>query len=526
MYRVFAALIELPGFSFFRAPARWGLATELAIVVLAMRGFDLLLKGEMGRLGRLATRFVVGAVLLLGLAVGLIELAFQATEPGRAWPRTIAGLEAPLRWLPFDASPRLSSLMMEARSRPTDALVVEGLRRRGENPSLVRLDRDRSAIYVEELSPALLVLGALLVLTNMGVQLNRRSRVLIPAGLAGLTFLELMVTGSTLSTVQYAPVQDVEAASPVLARLAKEPRGQLVQSELGNLAMAAGVAGVPPYRTLDRPIRWPLEGFTGVRLSRGSSAPYRSIGEKVLENQGETRELIQDSTLLDWLGGFDPREKADSSWTLSRTSAPFSRVWVFQGGVAELQEHLSGDLSDRFRWNRQQWPRQARPIPWFRKSPENLGVEVEVNENEGPATVVLAVLNDPEWQGTWVSETGGESFPAAIEPILGDEPGSGGWMAAEAPGAGEWTLTLTYRGRAVARGSGGLERGVGGLAPGILVARVLDGGRFWRRRCSTEEGDDDGRGDRRGIGLHGARAVSDLAEASERAGGGGDLAAG
>ncbi|MBX6316588.1 MAG: hypothetical protein IRY99_27285, partial [Isosphaeraceae bacterium] len=36
----FGLLIRLPGFSFFRAPARWGLATSLALALLAGKGFD------------------------------------------------------------------------------------------------------------------------------------------------------------------------------------------------------------------------------------------------------------------------------------------------------------------------------------------------------------------------------------------------------------------------------------------------------------------------------------------------------
>ena len=36
----FENLIRLPGFSFFRAPARWGLATALALALLAGKGVD------------------------------------------------------------------------------------------------------------------------------------------------------------------------------------------------------------------------------------------------------------------------------------------------------------------------------------------------------------------------------------------------------------------------------------------------------------------------------------------------------
>ena len=36
----FALWSRLPGFSFFRAPARWGLAMMLALSLLAGKGFD------------------------------------------------------------------------------------------------------------------------------------------------------------------------------------------------------------------------------------------------------------------------------------------------------------------------------------------------------------------------------------------------------------------------------------------------------------------------------------------------------
>ncbi len=59
---IFSWLIRLPGFSFFRAPARWGLALELALCLLAGRGFDLL--SAWPRPGRALARFVI----LAGLA--------------------------------------------------------------------------------------------------------------------------------------------------------------------------------------------------------------------------------------------------------------------------------------------------------------------------------------------------------------------------------------------------------------------------------------------------------------------------
>ena len=47
----FAGLCRLPGFSFFRGWARWGLATSLGLALLAGKGFDLL-GAEWSRPGR------------------------------------------------------------------------------------------------------------------------------------------------------------------------------------------------------------------------------------------------------------------------------------------------------------------------------------------------------------------------------------------------------------------------------------------------------------------------------------------
>ncbi len=76
-------MIRLPGFSFFRSPARWSLATGLALGLLAAKGFDAL--RDWPRPGRWLAAFAVTSALATGLVVLVVELAVASTDrPG--WP--------------------------------------------------------------------------------------------------------------------------------------------------------------------------------------------------------------------------------------------------------------------------------------------------------------------------------------------------------------------------------------------------------------------------------------------------------
>ena len=83
----FRSLIMLPGFSFFRRPSRWSLATALALALLAGKGFDRWLEWPRPALAR---RLSLTALVWVLAMVGLIELALLSTSrPG--WP-TVAGV--------------------------------------------------------------------------------------------------------------------------------------------------------------------------------------------------------------------------------------------------------------------------------------------------------------------------------------------------------------------------------------------------------------------------------------------------
>ena len=73
----FRLLITLPGFSFFRAPSRWSLATALALALLAGKGFDRW--REWPRPGRSLWWFSVVAIGWTVAVLGLLELGLLST---------------------------------------------------------------------------------------------------------------------------------------------------------------------------------------------------------------------------------------------------------------------------------------------------------------------------------------------------------------------------------------------------------------------------------------------------------------
>jgi len=77
----FRLLIALPGFTFFRAPSRWGLATALALALLAGKGFDRW--REWPRPGRSLWWFSMVAIGWTVAVLGLLELGLlSTTRPG------------------------------------------------------------------------------------------------------------------------------------------------------------------------------------------------------------------------------------------------------------------------------------------------------------------------------------------------------------------------------------------------------------------------------------------------------------
>ena len=120
----FRALIRLPGFSFFRAPARWSLATALALAILAGKGFDRW--PEWTRPERSLRWFIGLAVFWIAAMLGLIELAVQSTVPSAnvarsagsvkpRWPGVVRWFDRAFRAMPWADDP--SFLIQDPPSR-------------------------------------------------------------------------------------------------------------------------------------------------------------------------------------------------------------------------------------------------------------------------------------------------------------------------------------------------------------------------------------------------------------------------
>jgi hypothetical protein len=447
----FEALIRLPGFSFFRAPGRWGLATSLALTLLAARGFDRLASWNHARIG--LGGFVLGALLAIGLVVGGFELAL-ASSRGEGLPAAL--FDARFRALPWSTrgdSYTLARLALEARQPRDDLRTVSALARLGLwTPGRVptSLERERFAIYRLELSGTGVILVALLLLAVLG----KRPRTFA----IGLTLITLGEAGlqARARPFDFGPVSALTTQSRVLGKLRDLPRGTRSLDPTRNMGMVAGVAPVSSYRTLDLPSPTGLLALArGPGQAPGTAEALRlaGVGVRVLD-PGEIRDLA---------GRTPPGWKPDAS----PVSDPALAGWLFGEDLARLQGARDFGLLVAPGTPTQAWlvPTQGRglekldamrdprvllaalkgasALPWKSISPEVSEVDVKILA-PGPGMVVLSRTFDPEWRAWWSNESG--TRPAEVVSVLG------GWQGVVAPEPGRWTLRLEYAGRAARLG--------------------------------------------------------------------------
>lgn len=488
----FATLIRLPGFSFFRAPARWGLATELAVALLGARGLTALAAGAIRRAALGLTLLAIGAALVVAASVGLAELALWSLRQPADGPLASA-LEGAMVWTPWGDAAPLRATMGRAMRPPDDPLILAGLWRRGEDPAIASLRADRRAIYREELLPTAGLLAGLIVLPGLLTRLAPRER----RGLVGLvlvwTALDLLYHGHALRPLETAPTRPLARQSPVLAAMAQLPPATRVADGQGNLAMRVGQAPLPAYRTLDRPV---MEGLTRV-LDESPVIPARGrleIGQLLgvglhVYAQMDTPPYLRGGVILaPWSPPVEIVDTELARWSYGTRGlellgpiaaefrfwpAPYVPTWAWRLGpeirsVIELPPLLPratpGGLFEE---------RPDALVPLALRSPRPEQMEVDV-QADGPASVLLTVLDDPEWHATWQPAPGepGEAIEAP------DEGTGGGWIRRTVPRPGRWTLRLVYRGRAAYRG----------LAVSVvswLVWAAAFGAAGWRERTRS-----------------------------------------
>jgi len=475
----FRALIVLPGFSFFRAPGRWLLATSLALSCLAAIGFDACRTWK--RPGRALLAFSAAAAVLTGCVVAAVEGGLWSVGTGGTAPvaAVYARAFASLPWHEPDAFARLS----QAARRPNlDPRVAETWARQGVDlrgaPRPVFVEQ-RFAVYRQELAGS----AALwLALAGLAPLAGRRG---FAAALVGLTLLDLGWLNRE-RRVDFGPVAPLVGQSPVLARLNGLPPGTRTVDGLRNLPMLAGAAPVSAYRTLDLPALDSLTALAG-RVPESDDGLPSVLRAFALTGAGvrvfdpiEWQEL--DRLGISWPGRLDDvRDPALAGWRFGadrvRQQGPRASTFrlVTTPGTPALGwlVPLTGGRSAAIlgEWTGSPWDvlralDDARPLDVRRPGPTRREVAFRT---DAAALVVLSELADPEWRATLTGPPGTRAV--AVERAFG-RPNQGAWQAVKVPGPGDWTLRLNYRGRDVVHGLI-----VSGGAAAVLAALFVGYGR-------------------------------------------------
>jgi hypothetical protein len=436
----FRSLIHLPGFSFFRAPARWGLATSLALALLAGRGFDGL--ASWPRPGRSARRFAIASLAAILVVVLGFELALVSSR-GTGLSSVASGFDRVLKLLPWADQPEskpFRAVMIEAYRPQNDLRTQSALARQDGKPAPSpgpTLAADRRAIYARELRETGVLLAAILVLSSLA----KRPKA-FAVSLLILTLLDGLIQARH-RPFDLGPARSLIEQSPVLTRIAREPRGTRTLDPAQNLFMVAGASPVSSYRTLDLPApagllqiaRGPVDNASVAEALRPTGVDVRVLDPS--ETRGVSNiEKIHDPALAGWLLGADLASSTGlEDFAILRPAIQPSRAWLIPSPGLKEADGMTNplDLVEKFRG--------ATPLPSKSASPEHAEVEVTISANV-PSMVVLSKTFDPEWQAWWSSPSV-ERRAASVEKILG------GWQGVAVPEPGRWTLHLDYPGRGV-----------------------------------------------------------------------------
>ncbi|MGO9811699.1 MAG: hypothetical protein ACLP53_13110, partial [Isosphaeraceae bacterium] len=458
----FRLLITVPGFSFFRAPARWSLATAWALSILAGKGLDRCLAWP--RPGRSLARLAGLSAVWILVVLGLVELALgSGSAAGRPWLTGV--FQRVFQSRPWTDDPDFRSVLAEARKRAGESRIPPDLVRAGvaSRPVASRtFVQSRAEIYTRELTGTAGLL--LVILAVVGLTSSRSRRGHLPACLIVLTFVDLMIL-SRHRLVSVGPIRPLVNQSPVLARLAREPAGTRIIDGFHNLSMLVGLEPVAAYRTLDLPALEPLNKRARDPLgSERSDADVRKamraagVGVRVLDpvetalerwlarskgkGNKEEPEIIDDPILAGWIFGpewrsergawssrfriLHPEPDPHRAWFLPLTavSRP-AMLEIWAGGLEPLLE-----LFD-----------QAAPLREESRGAQFMDVSVDA---DAPGWVIVTQLADPQWRARWLDRSSQGEFPAEILPTFRRNRGEGGWQRVRVPGPGRWTLHLEY----------------------------------------------------------------------------------
>ena len=478
----FAYLIQLPGFSFFRAPARWTLASSLALALLAGRGFDACRDWPRAGLG-LAMFSLLSILAPLGILAGL-ELAFSnsagdwlvkqtgqrnpgESEDSRAVPVAVNGRESKA-----SLAERVVRKLRRVGREPQDdfrvlnALVREGL------PWKSAADRtflkSRFSIYKQELAFTFGLLTLLLLLAPLA-----RKPLYFSMALLVFTGVDLVALGWN-RYIDVGPMGSLERHSPVMARLRQLERGTRTADSLRNMPMVAGGAPMMAYRTLDLPSMSDLTALAMRPWERGQGDQERAavaealrlsgVGVRILEGQEASAMRAGMAKMMGWEIGDTLRDPvlaaclSSTAWVANQGEAAsvftlaYPREAPAQGWLipltSETKAAIVSDASSGPERNQAKLALEtlqgATPVRFQRKSSTEFEFSLDL---PGPSLLVLSQLPDPQWSARWVGSQG-EVRVASIRRAF-TNGNDVGWQSVETPGSGRWVLRMKYDARDV-----------------------------------------------------------------------------
>jgi len=441
----FSLAIRLPGFSFFRAPARWTAASTLVLALLAARGMDLLATANAPPV-KSFRRFFVFTIAVSVISIMCLEGLVRLSErPGRSESPVLTGVDG-IRGLAMPPWQDVGTWRdWVRRSAAVPPAQIPSYVKPYTNLGRQRFSTDRFTAYAEEAGPHLGLMAAAIVL-SFAIRGSKGRMILLSIVLMAAD--ALIVRG--YRSAELAPIGDIRTRSPVLVRLGELSNDRdwplAVAGDLGNLPMAVGGSPIRAYRTLDVPVMPQLEGamLNPVDATNMGSLRLTGLGYAVIDpptwqalrkswRPDATIEEIDDPALWSWLTTSHVAARGPTTFAVVHLPGPRGRAWRIEEsvlaslGIAQPREATRVDRLERL-------AEVAKPLDVVRPRPEEVRIEART---AGPELWVVSQWADPNWRAFLTNGTSGEA-PIEIFEM------AGGWQGIRLPGAGDWKLTLRY----------------------------------------------------------------------------------
>lgn len=468
----FSLLVELPGFSFFRSAARWGLIVQFALGLLAGWSVD---HASPVRMFRWWRRFLVAVIVLACLLAGwwrLIDGGARTTGSAPAWMNALADWTVP--W--SDGSLADEMVTQAGTRRIWDGYTQSYWLALERPPRPMRLIDVWPEVWRNELLPSVVAVVVTTVCLSLAGCLFRRGPWTSTALLAVICLFDFAVFQSIFPG-KSAPVKELLPDGPALQSLAAVEPGSRVIAPGGNFLQAWGLAPIPGYRTLDVP----LPAAASNALSNPERIDWRSppfslvglraiVQHPVVDDPGRSNaRLFPDEQLDWWLDGnvrlrrlLDQHRRRQTLSTSVELIPPSSKAMVISAGRQADGARRPDPFSDpnlRVVDAAELIEATATSRRWRTSASE-------------PAVLVVGELYLPGWSGV-ATFKGGNPVPVEVERI------DGYWQGVVLPQSEEAVVELQYR-------PPGWSAGLiaSGASIGVWMLAVLWGVVLSRRRAN------------------------------------------